>query len=212
MAIPSHEELSLGGESERHEIVVVRIIGHDAGRIPRVIERYALLEEPLGESLRFFLGDVVLVGYPRMKKRPYDLLDEPGANDQFEFTIEPQIEKFGGGSLRGESSRDQAVGIDEDMDRSRLSLALVLGTNLMDRFGCDIDSLFVREPGLGSDPLDDAKPLSESGLQNLRLALVRASGADPHLSHETLVDRERRLHPCHPAILPYFPISGKRAA
>jgi hypothetical protein len=53
----------------------------------------------LGESLCFFLGDVVLVGYPRMKKRSYDLLDEPGTNDQLEFTIEPEIEKFAGGSL-----------------------------------------------------------------------------------------------------------------
>jgi hypothetical protein len=81
MAIPSHEELCLGGMGERHEIVIIRIIGHGAGRISRVIERHALLEEPLGESLRFFLGDVVLVGYPRMKKRPYGLLDELRAND-----------------------------------------------------------------------------------------------------------------------------------
>lgn len=99
MAIPSHEELCLGGEDERHEIVIVRIIGHDAGRIPWVIEQHALFEEPLGESLRFFLGDVILVGYPRMKKRHYDLLDELRANDQFEFTIEPEIEKFGGSAL-----------------------------------------------------------------------------------------------------------------
>ncbi len=99
MAIPSHEELCLGGEDERHEIVIVRIIGYEAGRIPGVIELHALFEEPLGESLSFFLGDVVLVGYPRMKKRPYDLLDELRANDQFEFTIEPEIEKFGGSAL-----------------------------------------------------------------------------------------------------------------
>jgi hypothetical protein len=38
MAIPSHEELCLGGEGERYEIVIVRIAGHDAGRIPRVTE------------------------------------------------------------------------------------------------------------------------------------------------------------------------------
>jgi len=99
MAIPSHEEVCLGGEGERHEIVVLRIIGHDAGRIPRVIERHALLGEPLGESLRIFLGDVVLVGNPRMKKRPYDLVDELRTNDQLEFTVEPEIEKLGGSSL-----------------------------------------------------------------------------------------------------------------
>ncbi|MDQ3767806.1 MAG: hypothetical protein M3346_10730 [Actinomycetota bacterium] len=127
MAIPGHKELCLRGERERHEIVIVGIIGHDAGRITGIIEGHALLQEPLGESLRFFLGDVVLVGYPRMKKRPYDLLDELRANDQFEFTIEPEIEKFAGSSLRGESSRDEAVGIDEDMDRSSLSLTVGLG-------------------------------------------------------------------------------------
>lgn len=205
MAIPSHEELRLGGEGERHEIVIVRIMGHDAGWIEWVIERYALLEEPLGEALRFFLGDVVLVGYPRMKECSYDLLDELRANDQFEFAVEPEIEQFGGGSLRGERSRDQAVGIDEDMDGSRLSLTPVLGADLMDCFGCNIESLFFRESGLGSDPLDDAEPLSKSGLQDLRLALVGTGRADPHLSHQALVDRERRLHPCHLGILPYFP-------
>lgn len=99
MAIPSHEEVRLGGEGEGHEIVIVRIIGHDAGRVLRVIEGRALLEEPLGESLRFFLRDVVLLGDPRMKKGPYDLLDELRANDQLEFTIKPEIEKFAGGSL-----------------------------------------------------------------------------------------------------------------
>ncbi|MDQ3660813.1 MAG: hypothetical protein M3454_07120 [Actinomycetota bacterium] len=99
MAIPSHEELCLGGERERHEIVILWIIGHDAGRIPRIIERHALLEEPLGESLRVFLGDVVLDGYPRMKERPQDLLDELRANDQLEFAIEPEIEKLAGGPL-----------------------------------------------------------------------------------------------------------------
>lgn len=205
MAIPSHEELCLGGEGERHEIVIVRIIGHDAGRIPRVIERYALLKEPMGESLCFLLGDVVLVGYPRMKKRPYDLLDELRADDQLEFTIEPEIEKFAGSPLRGERSRDKAVGIDEDMDRSRLSLTTVLGTDVMDCSGGNIERLFLRESSLGSDPLDDAEPLPERGLQDLRLALVRTGCADPHLSHQALVDRERRFHPCHLAILPYFP-------
>ncbi len=37
----------------------------------------------------------------------------------------------------------------------------------MDCFGCNIESLFFRESGLGPDPLDDAKALSESGLENL---------------------------------------------
>ena len=99
MAIPSDKELCLGGEGERHEIVIVPIIGHHAGRIPRVIERHALLEEPSGEPLRLFPGDVVPVGYPGMRKRPFDLVDEPRANDQLEFTVEPEIEQLAGGSL-----------------------------------------------------------------------------------------------------------------
>jgi len=48
-----------------------------------------------------------------------------------------------------------------------LLLRAVLGTDLMDCFGCNIESIFFRESGFGSDPLDDAEPLSESGLQNL---------------------------------------------
>jgi hypothetical protein len=81
MAIPSDEEVCFCGQGEGHEIIIVRVVGYDAGRSPRVIEWHAFLEEALGESLRFLLGDVVLVGYPRMGKRPYDLVDELRACD-----------------------------------------------------------------------------------------------------------------------------------
>ena len=74
MTIAGHEELCSCREGKRHEIVIVRIIGHDARRVTRVIEQNTLLQEPLGESLRFFLGDVVLAGNPRMKKRFHNLL------------------------------------------------------------------------------------------------------------------------------------------
>lgn len=106
VAISSHEEICLGRQGERDEIVIVRIIGHDARRVTWIIEQNTLVQKPLRESFRFFFGDVVLAGNPRMKKRFHDLLGELRANDQFKFTFEPEIEEFGSSSFRGDSSRD----------------------------------------------------------------------------------------------------------
>jgi hypothetical protein len=102
VTISNDQIACLGLERESHQIIVVGIVGDDAGRIRGIIESDPLFRQTTSEGRYVFGGDVVLRGYTRVQKGILDFLNEPGADDNLELTIKRGIEGGPGSPQRSE--------------------------------------------------------------------------------------------------------------
>lgn len=69
-----------------------------------------------------------------MQKGVLDFLNEPGADDNFDLTIEPEIDELRRSARRRQCSGDYAVGIDNNVDGLGASLVGALCPDLVDDF------------------------------------------------------------------------------
>ena len=75
-----------------------------------------------------------------------------------------------------------------------------------------IKGLRLAEIGLCPDAVDNPQAFTESGFQDLGIALSGPSRANPNLAHQRLIDREGGFQPCHISIFPYRNIAGADCA
>lgn len=94
VSISGDERFRLRGHSQRHEVVVHRVVWHQAWRLDRVVEQDPFLRKPPREFLRLLPADVVLLGDPRMQQSLPHLVDELRTDDNLELADLPAIQEL----------------------------------------------------------------------------------------------------------------------
>src|SRR5439155_2711927 len=83
------------------------------------------------------------------------------------------------------------------------------GSNLVNCLGREGDGLLFGEVCLCPNAIEDVKTVSQGLFEHLRLAPVSPGGSDANNPHDSLIDRERGLDPCHISILTEIRQDGK---
>src|SRR6266498_1887579 len=78
----------------------------------------------------------------------------------------------------------------------------------MNHLGREVEGLLLRKPRLPPYPLDHAQSFAQRGFEDFGLGPAGSRGANPHLTHQGLIDRKGRLHSRHMTIFPCFPTYG----
>jgi len=194
----------VSGQGDSDDVIVTSIGPNHPRRVERIVEPYRILLKIAAQRLNLITRNPVPGGDTRMEQGPSNLGDEVRTRDELEGSIAPQVDQLVSGTSSRDCPRNQTIGI-ENEDQSVRSGSARPGRRrslLVDELVRQAVRNLLIQIGLGANPIDHAKTLSQSLLEHVGISTPGPGRPYADSAHELFVDRQRRLRPSHIAILP----------